>query len=142
MAADTNGKVSAEERAALKEWKREKSRSGKTTPEQDEAEVLAKIAEMPQPDRSIAERLHALVKTTAPQLATRTWYGMPAYTLDDKVLCYFQPGSKFKARYGLLGFSDKAKLDEGAIWPTCFAITEMNGEAEATVIELIKRALC
>jgi uncharacterized protein YdhG (YjbR/CyaY superfamily) len=134
-------KVTSEERAALREWKREKSRSGKTTPEQDAAEVLAKIAEMPQPDRSIAERLHALILAAAPSLSPRTWYGMPAYALDGKVLCFFQPASKFKARYGTLGFSDKAKLDEGAMWATSYAIVEVNAEVEATVTELVKRAV-
>jgi uncharacterized protein YdhG (YjbR/CyaY superfamily) len=141
MAAGNKDSATAEERAALKEWKREKSRSRKTTPEQDAAEVLAKIAEMPQPDRSIAERLHALIKTAAPQLAARTWYGMPAYALDGKVVCYFQPASKFKARYATLGFSDKANLDQGEIWPVVYALAEVNAEVEASVIELVKRAL-
>lgn len=140
MAAKKNDTVTAEERAALKEWKREKSR-GKTTPEQDEAEVLAKIAEMPQPDRSIAERIHALVKTAAPQLVPRTWYGMPAYALDGKVLCFFQPASKFKARYGTLGFSDKAKLDEGDMWESSFAVVKITPAVEVKITELVKRAV-
>jgi uncharacterized protein YdhG (YjbR/CyaY superfamily) len=132
--------VTAEEKAAIKEWKREKSRSGKTTPEEDKAEVLAKIAEMPQPDRSIAERIHAVVIAAAPQLAPKTWYGMPAYAIDGKVLCFFQPASKFKARYGTLGFSDKAKLDDGSLWPSSFAVTEVNAEVERAITALVKRA--
>jgi uncharacterized protein YdhG (YjbR/CyaY superfamily) len=139
--AGKDEKVTSEERAALREWKREKNRSGKTTPEQDAAEVLAKIAEMPQPDRSIAERIHALVLAAGPKLAPRTWYGMPAYALDGKVLCFFQPASKFKARYGTLGFSDKAKLDEGSMWASSFAITKVDAEVEATITTLVKRAV-
>ena len=138
---DLKDKVTAEERAAVREWKREKSRSGKTTPEQDAAEVRAKIEEMPQADRSIAERIHGIVLNAAPQLAARTWYGMPAYALDGKVLCFFQPASKFKARYGTLGFSDKAALDQGSMWPTSFALTEITAEIEARITDLVKRAI-
>src|SRR5579872_6167425 len=96
---------------------------------------------MPQADRSIAERIHGIVLNAAPQLAARTWYGMPAYALDGKVLCFFQPASKFKARYGTLGFSDKAALDQGSMWPTSFALTEITAEIEARITDLVKRAI-
>ena len=132
--------VSAEEKAALREWKREK-RKGKTSPQEDEAEVLVKIAEMAPTDRRIAEGIHALVTKAAPELAPRTWYGMPAYALDGKVICFFQNAGKFKARYGTLGFSDKAKLDEVEMWPTSFAVTELSAEVEARITELVKRAV-
>ena len=132
--------VSAEEKAALREWKREK-RKGKTSPQEDAAEVLAKIAKMAPADRRIAEGIHALVTKAAPELAPRTWYGMPAYALDGKVICFFQNAGKFKARYGTLGFSDKAKLDEGEMWPTSFAVTELSPEVEARITELVKRAV-
>lgn len=141
MAAGDDDKVTAEERAALKEWKREKKRSGKTTPQEDEAEVIAKIGELPAEDRAIAERLHELILKAAPKLAPRTWYGMPAYALDGKVLCFFQPASKFKARYGTLGFSDKANLDDGTLWPTSFALTKLDAETEKAIRSLLERAL-
>ena len=105
-----------------------------------EADVLAKIAEMPQPDRSMAERLHAIIKEAAPDLAPRTWYGMPAYSRDGNVVCFFQPASKFKARYGTLGFSDKANLDEGDMWPTSFAVKELKPADEARIAGLVKKA--
>ena len=113
----------AEERAAMKERAREaraasRRGSGKTD---GEADVLAKIAEMPEADRVMAERIHGIVKDVAPALSPRTWYGMPAYTKDGKVVCYFQSADKFKARYATLGFDEKAKLDDGAMWPTSFA---------------------
>jgi uncharacterized protein YdhG (YjbR/CyaY superfamily) len=105
----------AEEKAAMKERARElKVAAGKADGESD---VLAKIAEMPAPDRALAKRIHAIVKATAPELSPRTWYGMPAYTKDDKVVCFFQSASKFKTRYATLGFSDRAYLDDGAMWP-------------------------
>ena len=139
MAKKADG-ASAEEKAALREWKREK-RKGKTSPQEDTAEVLAKIAEMPPSDRRIAQGIHELVTRAAPGLAPRTWYGMPAYALDGKVICFFQNAGKFKARYGTLGFSDKAKLDEGEMWPTSFAVTELSPEVEARITELVKRAV-
>lgn len=105
-----------------------------------EGEVLAKIAEMPERDRVMAERLHALVKASAPRLTPRTWYGMPAYALDGEVVCYFQSAQKFKARYATFGFSDQANLDEGAMWPTSFALRELTPEAEARIGALVKRA--
>src|SRR2546430_3940545 len=108
----------AEERAAMRERAKElKAAAGKADGESD---VLAKIAEMPEPDRAMAERLHAIIKASAPALSPRTWYGMPAYAKDGKVVCFFQSAQKFKARYATFGFSDKANLDEGAMWPTSF----------------------
>jgi len=139
MAKNLDGATS-EEKAALREWKREK-RKGKTSPQEDEAEVLAKIAEMEPSDRQIADGVHELVTKAAPQLAPRTWYGMPAYALDGKVICFFQNAGKFKARYGTLGFSDKAKLDEGQMWPASFAVTELTPEVEQRITELVKRAV-
>ncbi len=106
-----------------------------------EADVLAKIGEMPAADRAMAERIHAIVKAAAPELAPRTWYGMPAYAKDGKVVCFFQSGQKFKTRYATLGFSDKANLDEGAMWPTSFAVTELNAAEEARIAELVRRAV-
>ena len=103
--------------------------------------MLAKIAEMGEPDRAMAERLHALIKASAPALSPRTWYGMPAYAKDGKVVCFFQSAEKFKARYATLGFSDKANLDEGAMWPTSFALTELTAAEEARIGALVKRAV-
>src|SRR3954451_11585721 len=113
----------AEERAAMRERARElKAEQSKAEAEKD---VLAKIAEMPEPDRAMAKRVHAIVKASAPDLAPRTWYGMPAYAKDGKVLCFFQSAHKFKSRYATFGFSDKANLDDGGIWPTAFALEEL-----------------
>ena len=106
-----------------------------------EAEVLAKLAEMQEPDRTMAERLHALIKASSPALSPRTWYGMPAYAKDGTVVCFFQPAQKIKTRYATLGFSDKAKLDEGTMWPTYFALTELTADVEARIGELVRRAL-
>ncbi len=106
-----------------------------------DAEVLARIAEMQPSDRAMAERLHALVKAVAPSVEPRTWYGMPAYALGGNVVCFFQSAQKFKTRYATLGFSDKAKLDEGAMWPTSFALKELTGAEEAGVRALLKKAL-
>ena len=103
--------------------------------------MLAKIAEMPEPDRVMAERLHALIKATAPALSPRTWYGMPAYAKDGNVVCFFQPASKFKARYATLGFNDKAHLDEGTMWPTAFGLTELTAADEAMIAALVKKAV-
>jgi uncharacterized protein YdhG (YjbR/CyaY superfamily) len=130
----------AEERAAMKEYVAEKKgqRSGKVD---GEAEVRAKIAAMKQPDRGKAERVHALVKAAAPELAPRTWYGMPAWAKDDKIVLFFQPGQKFKTRYSTLGFSDKAKLDEGEMWPTSFALMEITAADEAKITALIRKAV-
>ena len=106
-----------------------------------ESEVLAKIAEMPQPDRAMAERLHAVIKASAPALSPKTWYGMPAYAKDGKVVCFFQTRQKFNTRYATLGFSDEAKLDEGSMWPTAFALMELTAADEARIGALVKKAV-
>ena len=129
----------AEERAAMRE--RAKELKAAANREEAERDVLAKIAEMPEPDRDMAERLHALVKESAPELEARTWYGMPAYSKDGKVVCFFQSASKFKARYATLGFNDRANLDEGAMWPTSFALKELTAAEEARIGELVKKAV-
>jgi uncharacterized protein YdhG (YjbR/CyaY superfamily) len=103
--------------------------------------VLAKIAEMPKPDRAMAERLHAIIKGSAPALSPRTWYGMPAYAKDGKVVCFFQSAQKFKSRYATFGFSDKANLDEGAMWPTSFALKRLTAAEEKKIGALVKRAV-
>jgi uncharacterized protein YdhG (YjbR/CyaY superfamily) len=129
----------AEERAAMKERARElKAEGSKADGERD---VLAKIAEMPKPDRAMAERLHAIIKATAPDLVPRTWYGMPAYAKDGNVLCFFQSADKFKSRYATLGFSDKANLDDGAMWPTSFALKELGAAEEKKIGALVKNAV-
>jgi len=134
-----------EERAAMRERAQELKasagrgpRAGKADGERD---VLAKIAEMPKPDRAMAERLHALIKASAPALSPRTWYGMPAYAKDGKVVCFFQSAQKFKTRYATFGFSDKANLDEGAMWPTSFALKELTAAEEASIGALVKKAV-
>ncbi len=136
--ADNSG-FSAEEKAAMKERAKElkaaKSRAA------GEADVLAKIAEMPEADRVLAERIHALVAEHAPQLQARTWYGMPAYALEGKVVCFFQDAAKFKYRYATLGFQDSAHLDDGDMWATTFAIAAMTPAVEAQILELLRRAL-
>ena len=106
-----------------------------------EREVLAKIAEMKEPDRAMAKRLHAIIAAAAPALAPRTWYGMPAYAKDGKVVCFFQSAAKFKSRYATLGFSDQAHLDEGAMWPTGFALKELTATEEARISQLVKKAV-
>ncbi|HEV3144533.1 MAG TPA: DUF1801 domain-containing protein [Gemmataceae bacterium] len=126
-----------EERAAMKEYLQEK----KAGAADGESAVLAKIAAMAGPDRAMAERLHALIKASAPALAPRTWYGMPAYAKDDKVVCFFQSAQKFKTRYATLGFSDKANLDEGVMWPTAFALKELTAAEEARIAALVKKAV-
>jgi uncharacterized protein YdhG (YjbR/CyaY superfamily) len=129
----------AEERAAMRERARElKSASNKAAGESD---VLAKIAEMPKADRVMAERLHAIVKAAAPDLAPRTWYGMPAYAKDGKVVCFFQSAQKFKSRYATLGFSDRANLDNGPMWPTSFALKKLTGAEEKKIRALVKKAV-
>jgi uncharacterized protein YdhG (YjbR/CyaY superfamily) len=130
---------SAEERAAMKERARELKAASRK--EDGEKDVLAKIAEMPKADRVMAERIHAIAKKTAPELAPRTWYGMPAYAKDDKVVFFFKSADKFKSRYATLGFSDKANLDDGAMWPTDYAIKELTAAGEKKVAALVKRAV-
>src|SRR3954454_10018613 len=126
----------AEERAAMKERAKERRGSG-----DGENDVLAEIAEMAEPDRAIAERLHALITTSAPDLAPRTWYGMPAYARDGKVVCFFQSAGKFKTRYATFGFQDEARLDDGAMWPVAFALKELTAAEEARISALVKRAV-
>jgi uncharacterized protein YdhG (YjbR/CyaY superfamily) len=130
-----------EERAALKERAQELRAEARSNKADGESDVLAKIAEMPEPDRTLAERLHALIKACAPALSPRTWYGMPAYARDGKVVCFFQSAHKFKARYATLGFSDQANLDEGALWPTAFALRELTPTVEAKIVELVQQAV-
>ena len=127
----------AEERAAM----RERAREAKVGDTDGESEVLTKIAEMPETDRVIAERVHAIVKASAPDLTPRTWYGMPAYAKDGKVICHFQNARKFKTRYATLGFSDKANLDDGDMWPVAFALPKMTADVEARISALVKRAV-
>ena len=133
------GRFSDEERAAMKERARELKAAANTA--DGEADVLAKIAEMPEPDRAMGERLHAIIKASAPALSPRTWYGMPAYAKDGNVVCFLQPAQKFKARYSTLGFSDKANLDQGTMWPVVFALTELTGADEARIGALVKKAV-
>ena len=132
-----------EERAAMKEHAKELKTAAKrgAAKEEGEADVRAKIAEMPKSDRAMAERIHQIVKATAPDLVPRTWYGMPAYAKDDKIVCFFQPADKWKARYATLGFNDSAKLDEGAMWPTSWALTELSAADEKKIGELVKKAV-
>ena len=134
----TSPRFTAEERAAMKERARElKAAAGKAD---EESAVLAKIAEMPQPDRAMAERLHAVIKASAPALSPRLWYGMPAYAKDGKVLCFFQSAQKFNTRYATFGFSDAANLDKGALWPVAFALKELTAAEEARIGALVKKA--
>jgi len=128
-----------EERGAMKDRVKElKAAADKAGGESD---VLAKIAEMPASDRAMAKRLHAIIKASAPALSPRTWYGQPAYAKDGNIVCFFQPAHKFKTRYATLGFSDKANLDEGAMWPTAFALKELTADAEARIGSLAKKAV-
>ncbi len=135
-----NGKASTgftdEERAAV----RERAQELKVGKADGESDVLAKIAEMPAPDRAMAERLHAVITASAPALSPRTWYGMPAYARDGKVVCFFQPAQKFKTRYATLGFNDSAHLDDGAMWPVAFALKELTAADEARIAALVKQA--
>ncbi len=141
----TSQGFSEEERTAIKERAQElkaEARRGKGAKSADgESDVLAKIAEMPEADRAMAERLHALIKASAPDLAPKTWYGMPAYARDDRVVCFFQSAHKFKVRYATLGFSDRANLDDGAMWPTAFALKELTPAIEAKIAALVKKAV-
>ena len=142
--AKANG-FTDEERDAMRERARELKAAARRKPGADEADgesdVLAKIAEMPDLDRAKAERLHAIIRASAPALTPRTWYGMPAYAKDGNVVCFFQSAHKFRSRYATLGFSDKAKLDEGAMWPTAFALKELTAAEEARIAALLKKAV-
>ena len=132
-----------EERGAMKERAKElkaEARANKNKAE-GESDVLAKIAEMPEPDRAMAQRIHAIVKASAPALSPKTWYGMPAYAKDDKVVCFFQSADKFKARYATFGFNDTANLDEGGLWPVAFALKELTAAEEARIGALVKQAV-
>ena len=148
-ARSTGGKASTgftdEERAAMREYARERKEAARRRRGAEKADgendVLAKIAAMPQPDRAMAERLRALIKSSAPALSPRTWYGMPAYAKDGKVVCFFQSTQKFKSRYASFGFSDKANLDEGSMWPTAFALKELTAADQARIGALVKKAV-
>jgi len=142
----TTGKASKgftdEERAAMRERAQELKAAARGPGKADgESDVLAKIAEMPEPDRVMAERLHAIVKASVPALSPRTWYGMPAYAKDGKVVCFFQSAQKFKSRYATFGFSDKANLDQGAMWPTSFALNGLTAAEEKQIGALVKKAV-
>ncbi|MFE2168722.1 iron chaperone [Streptomyces sp. NPDC059447] len=135
-----------EERAAMKERAKELKTTARRASKadkaaEDEAAVVAKIAEMQDSDRVLAERVHAIVKTAAPGLAPKLWYGMPSYAKDGKIVCYFQSAEKFKARYATLGFSDQANLDEGIMWPTTYALTEITAATEAAIATLVKQSV-
>jgi uncharacterized protein YdhG (YjbR/CyaY superfamily) len=149
MSGTESGKhegFTAEERAAMKDHAKELKKEARRSSRADKAaeaerDVLAKIAEMGDSDRTMAERVHAVVTAAAPALAPKLWYGMPAYALDGKVVCFFQSAEKFKSRYATLGFSDQARLDEGAMWATAYALTELTAEAEARIGALVKQAV-
>jgi uncharacterized protein YdhG (YjbR/CyaY superfamily) len=144
-AGDASGRFTDEERAALKERARELKASAGRRPRagtaDGEADLLAKISEMREPDRVMAERLHAIIMAAAPGLSPRTWYGMPAYARDGDVVCYFQSAQKFKTKYATLGFSDKAHLDDGNVWPVAYALTELTVADEARITALVKQAV-
>jgi uncharacterized protein YdhG (YjbR/CyaY superfamily) len=129
----------AEERAAMKERVQEQKAAASKADQ--ESDVLAKIAEMPEPDRTMAQRIHTVIKASAPDLSSRLWYGQPAYARDGKVVCFFQPAQKFKTRYSTLGFSDEANLDDGAMWPTSFALTKLTAADQKKIGALVKKAV-
>ncbi|MEV4220440.1 DUF1801 domain-containing protein [Nonomuraea sp. NPDC049725] len=136
----------AEERAAMKEHAQDQKKAARRASRADKAaqdrdDVLAKIAEMQEPDRVMAERVHAVITAGAPELAPKLWYGMPAYALDGKIVCHFQSAAKFKTRYATLGFSDRANLDDGTMWPVGFALTEVTAQVEAQIAALVKHAV-
>jgi uncharacterized protein YdhG (YjbR/CyaY superfamily) len=132
-----------EERAAMKDRTRELKAEARASRDREagERDVLTKIAELPAPDRAMAERLHAIIKVSAPALSPKTWYGMPAYAKDGKVVCFFQSAHKFKTRYAMFGFNDPANLDDGAMWPVTFALTELTAAEEARIAALVKKAV-
>jgi uncharacterized protein YdhG (YjbR/CyaY superfamily) len=137
--------LTVEERGAMKERVRELKAAARPGPRADEADgesdVLAKIAEMPEPDRAMADRLHAVIRASAPALSPRLWYGMPAYAKDGKVVCFFQTRQKFKTRYATFGFNEAANLDEGAMWPVAFALMELTAADEVRIDALVKKAV-
>ena len=142
---DSSGKFTDEEVGAMKERARELKAAARRGPRADkadgESDLLAKIAEMPEPDRAMAERIHAIVKANAPDLAPKTWYGMPAYARDGKVVCFFKAAAKFTTRYATFGFEETANLDEGSMWPTSFALTTLTAADEARIGALVKKAV-
>jgi len=148
-ATSTSGQASEgftdEERAAMRERAKEQKAAARRGPRaakaDGESDLRAKIAEMPEADRALAERLHTLITASAPALSPRTWYGMPAYAKDGNVVCFFQSARKFNTRYATLGFSDKAHLDDGALWPTTFALTELSADDEARIVALVQKAV-
>ena len=141
----TSGAFTDEERAAMKERAREERATARRGPRaakaDGESDVLAKIADMPEPDRAMAERLHAIIRASAPALSPKTWYGMPAYAKDGKVVCFFQSAQKFNTRYATLGFNDAANLDQGLMWPTGFALMKLTATEEAKISKLVKKAV-
>jgi uncharacterized protein YdhG (YjbR/CyaY superfamily) len=139
MSAKKSERFTDEERAAMKERAQEQKAEAQRA--DGERAVLAKIAEMQGPDRAMAKRLHAIIKASVPALSPKTWYGMPAYAKGGKVVCYFQSAQKFKSRYATFSFSDEANLDEGAMWPTSFALKELTATEEAKISALVKRAV-
>jgi uncharacterized protein YdhG (YjbR/CyaY superfamily) len=141
-AADGRG-FTTEEKAAMRERAREQKAEArsKNARADGEKDLLAKIAEMPAADKAIAEQLHAAITAAAPELAPKTWYGMPAYAKGDKIVCFFQAADKFKARYSTFGFSDEARIDDGAMWPTSYALTKLTKADEARIVELVKKAI-
>jgi hypothetical protein len=145
MSAKKSEGFTDEERAAMKERAKELKAQARRTPRAEkaggESDVLAKIAEMPEQDRAMGRRLHEIIKASAPALSPKTWYGMPAYAKDGKVLCFFQSAQKFNSRYATFSFSDQANLDEGAMWPTSFALKELTATEEAKISALVKRAV-
>ena len=142
---EASGKFTDEERAAAKERAKElrtaARRGGRASEADGERDVLEKISEMQEPDRTMAERIHAIVRASAPALMPRTWYGMPAYAKEGNVVCFFQPAQKFKARYATLGFNDKAHLDDGNVWPVAYAVEELTAADEATIAALVRKAV-
>ena len=141
--SEKSKRFSAEERAAMKERARELKAEERANRDRaaGESDLLAKIAEMPEPDRTLAERVHAVVTASAPVLSPKTWYGMPAYAKDGKIVCYFKSADKFKSRYATFGFEDAANLDEGAMWPTVFALKQWTRAGEAEIAALVKKAV-
>ena len=140
-AGKTSKLFTDEERAAMREYAQERKRAARGETADEETVVLEKIAAMQEPDRSMGRRIHAVVRAAAPELASRLWYGMPAYSKDGKVVCFFQDARKFKTRYATFGFSDKAMLDEGHMWPNSFALKELTAGEEARIAALVKKAV-
>jgi uncharacterized protein YdhG (YjbR/CyaY superfamily) len=143
MSTKKDAGFTAEEKAAMKERARELKAEERASKDRaaGESALLAKIAEMPEPERTMAQRLHEIITASAPELMPKTWYGMPAYARDGKIVCFFQSAHKFNTRYATLGFSDEANLDEGAMWPASFALKELTPAEEARIIELVKKAV-